>query len=401
MPNSNYLVGIDIGTQSIKTLIVGKGKKEEDLEVVFQLQQESRGVRRGIVISPEEVSALLKEAVNRASQETGHKINSAYVNVDGSHLFGQSSKGLISVSRADQKISNEDVQRVLQAAQTFSLPPNKEIFDTIPRDFIVDGQSGIKDAVGLRGMRLEAEVLVLGGFAPYLENLKEAVLNSEIQISDRVPSPIAAARACLTQKQKELGAALVDIGAGTTGVAVFEEGDLVHFAVLPVGSAHITNDLAIGLKCDVEVAEKIKVEYGACLPGKSRKSEKIEITDGEYLVFSQKQLTDIINPRMVEVFNEINKELKKISREKKLPAGIVLAGGGVKLARIVDLAKKQLKLPVRIGNPQGVSNLNDPAWSTCCGLVLSGADLEGVPEENVLIKGLGSKIKKALRVFLP
>ncbi|MBI4101634.1 MAG: cell division protein FtsA [Candidatus Nealsonbacteria bacterium] len=404
MPNSNYLVGIDIGTQNIKTLIVGKGKKGEDLEAVFQLQQESRGVRRGIVISPEEVSDLLEEVVSRAMQETGYRIGSAYINVDGSHLFGQSSKGLISVSRADQKISEEDVQRVLQAAQTFSLPPNKEIFDTIPRDFSVDGQSGIKDAVGLKGMRLEAEVLVLGGFAPYLENLNQAVLNSEIQISDRIPSPIAASRACLTQKQKELGTALVDVGAGTTGLAVFEEGDLVHFAVLPVGSAHITNDLAIGLKCDVEIAEKIKVEYGACLPGKSRKSEKIEIADGEYLTFSQKQLADIINPRMTEVFNEINKELKKISREKKLPAGIVLAGGGVKLPRIVDLAKKQLKLPVRIGNPQGISSLKDPAWSTCCGLVLSGADQEGIPEDSVLMgsmKGLGSKLKKALRAFLP
>lgn len=405
MSNFNYLVGIDIGTQNIKTLIVRRGKNEDDLEAVFQLQQESRGVRRGIVISPDEVSLLLKEAVNRALQEIGYRISSAYVNVDGSHLFGQSSKGLISVSRADQKISEEDVQRVLQAAQTFSLPPNKEIFETIPRDFSVDGQSGIKDAVGLKGLRLEAEVLVLGGFAPYLENLREAVLDSEIQISDRVPSPLAAARACLTQKQKELGAALVDVGAGTTGLAVFEEGDLVHFAVLPVGSAHITNDLAIGLKCDVEIAEKIKVEYGACLPGKSRKSEKIEIADGEYLSFSQKQLVDIINPRMAEVFNEINKELKKISRDKNLPAGIVLAGGGVKLPRIVDLVKKQLKLPVRIGNPQGITDLNDPAWSTCCGLVLGGIDQEGVLKENALMGPIGSKIKKvlkgALKVFLP
>lgn len=258
MANRHYIVGIDIGTQSIKVLVAGAGKKEDDLEVVFQAQQESRGVRRGVVTNPEEVSGVLKEMANKVLQETGYKIDSAYVNVDGSHLFAQTSKGLISVSRADQKISEEDVQRVLQAAEAISLPPNKEIFDTIPREFIIDGQEGVKEAVGLHGVRLEAEVLVLGGFSPYMENLNQAVLNSEIQIQDRIPSPLAASRACLTRKQKELGVALVDIGAGTTGLAVFEEGDLVHFAVFPVGSAHITNDIAIGLKCDIEIAEKNK-----------------------------------------------------------------------------------------------------------------------------------------------
>lgn len=397
-----FIVGLDIGTQNIKILVVNKkGEGKEDLEIVFQFQQEARGVRKGVVINPEEVSNIIREIINRVVQETRYKIDSVYVNVDGSHLFAQSSKGLISVSRADQKISEEDVQRVLQAAEAISLPSNKEIFEVIPREFIIDGEGGIKEAVGLRGVRLEAEVLVLGGFAPYLENLTQAVLNSEVRILDRIPSPIAAARACLTQKQKELGAALVDIGAGTTGLAVFEEGDLVHFAILPMGSANITNDIAIGLKCDIEIAEKIKIEYGACLPVKSQKREKIELEDGEYLLFSQKQLTDIVNSRISEIFSEVNKELKKISREKLLPSGIVLTGGGTKMPKIVELAKKELRLPSRIGNPQGVLTLRDPAWGTCCGLVLSGADLEKKDEGLDLVKGLGSKIKRMFRVFLP
>lgn len=400
MPNSNYIVGIDIGTQSIKMLVAEKKKKEEDLEAVFQLQQETRGVRRGVVVNPEEVSDIIEEMAGRAAQETGYKINSAYINIDGAHLFAQTSRGLISVSRADQKISQEDVQRVLQAAEAVCLPPpNKEIFDVIPREFIIDSQRGIKDAVGLQGVRLEAEVLVLGGFAPYLENLNQAVLNSGIQIADRIPSALAASRACLTKKQKELGAALVDVGAGTTGLAVYEEGDLVHLAVLPVGSAHITSDIAIGLKCDIEVAERIKVEYGACLPLKSQKKEKIELAEGDFLVFSQKQLVDIINPRISEMFNEIQKELKKISREKKLPAGVILAGGGVKLPRIVDLAKKQLKLPSRIGAPQGIAGLKDPSWSTCSGLVLRGADLKGASGGK--IPDIASKLKKFFKIFIP
>lgn len=401
MLNNNHCVcGVDIGTQTIKVLIA-RTKEGEGLEIISQISQNSEGVRRGVVISPEIISSALQAILFRLKEEQGQKINSVYVNINGSHLFTQLSRGLISVSRADHNISEEDVQRVLQAAEAISLPSNKEIFDSVSQEFVIDGEGGIKEALGLRGVRLEAEVLVLGGFAPYLRNLNEAVLGSDLQISDRIPSCVAAARACLTDKQKELGAAIVDIGAGTTGLAVFQEKDLVHLTVLPMGSSNITSDIAIGLKADVDLAEKIKIEYGSCFSSRSPKKEKIENEEGEILLFSPKQVTDIINYRVSEIFREIYKELKKISREKSLPAGVVITGGGSKLPRILELAKRELKLPVKLGKPQGISGLGDPIWSACAGLVLHGADLEQDSGGMIPVKDWVGKVKKMFKAFIP
>ena len=400
---ANYIAGLDIGSQSIKILVVNQ-VKGGGLEVAFQGQEEAKGVRRGVVISPQEVADILQSIVQKAGQDIGRKINAVNINVGGSHIFVSPSRGLISVSRADRKISEEDVRRVLQAAQDFSLPPNKEIFDTVPREFIIDGEKGIKEAVGLEGLRLEADVLVMGGFTPYLENLNQAVLGADLDISNRLSSPVASALACLSEKQKELGVALVDIGAGTTGLAVFEEGDLLHLAILPIGSGHITNDIAIGLKTDIEVAERIKIDYGTCSSPKSQKREKIDLDDGEALVFSQKQLVNIIIPRITQIFGEVHKELKKISMEKSLPSGIVLTGGGAKMPGIKELAKKELKLPVRIGCPQGIANFKDPSWSVCAGLVLNSADWEkknGILDSSGILDPVKKTFRKLFKMFLP
>lgn len=402
MPSSRYIAALDIGTHTIKALVVSQ-KNGDDLEVVFQAQRESKGVRRGIVVKPEDVSYILRDIFNQLKAELNKKIDSFYVNIDGSHLFCQPSHGLISVSRADHKISKEDVNRVLQEAQVVSLPPLKEIFDIVPQEFIIDGEKGIKEAQGLQGLRLEADILAIGGFAPYLKNHTQAILNSDLQILDRVPSPIAAAGACLTEKQKELGAAIIDMGAGTSGLAVFKEGDLIHLAILPMGSANITEDIAVGFKTEMDLAERIKLEYGSCQAVKNKRMEKIKVEGEEPLVFSQKQLLGIIVPRVSEIFGEINRHLKGISKEKSLPGGVVLTGGGAKLPKIVDLAKKEFKLPVRIGKPQGILNLDDPIWSVSWGLILSGLNLEDGEGESVpgIQEGIGDKIKKIFKMFIP
>jgi len=406
MAKPSIITGLDIGTSTIKILVVEKKPKESELEVIFLAQEAAAGVRKGVVIGVEEVSDILAGFLEKIRRDNGLKIDSVFLNINGGHIFSVSSHGTVAVSRADQKISEEDIERVFQAAQTFSLPSNKEIFDVSPKEFIVDGQGGIKEVLGLKGVRLEADVLALGGFSPYLKNLTEATLNSDLQILDRVPSPIASARSVLTPRQKELGVALVDIGAGTTGLVVFEEGDLIHLVILPIGSANITNDIAIGLKTDIDIAERIKIEYGSCsLRGNnkksvSRKKEKIEIGEDSPLVFSQKQLTNIIEPRVSEIFSQIYKELKKIGKEKLLPAGVVLTGGGAKLPKIAELAKKELKLPVKIGKPQGISSLDDPALAVCGGLVLLGTDsAEGKTFE--FGEGIGTKIKKIFKIFIP
>jgi cell division protein FtsA len=400
MARSSIICGLDIGSQNIKTLVAKR--EAEGLTILNYQEIPSSGVRKGVVIYPEGVSQILRENFSKISQEN-QKIDSLYLNISGAHLFSAPSRGSIAVSRADQKISEEDINRVLSAAQTFSLPSLKEIFDVVPREFIVDGEKGIKEPLGLKGVRLEAEVLTLGGFSPYLKNLTQAVLDSGLQILDRTPSAVASGRACLTEKQKELGVAILDIGAGTSDLAVFEEGDLIHLAVLPIGSANITNDIAIGLKTDIEIAERIKIEFGSCLLKNGQKKEKIELEDQDTLIFSPKELTNIVRARISEVFREINKELKKISKEKFLPAGIVLTGGGAKLPGIVELAKKEFRLPTRLGRPKGIAELeNDPSLATVCGLVLLGQDLEGeTGRPSFSASGIGSKLKKIFKIFIP
>ncbi len=400
MAKPSTICGLDVGTQNIKILIAKR--EPEELSAFNYQEAPSFGIRRGVVIHPEGVSQILRENFLKISQEN-KKIDSLYLGISGAHLFSMPSRGTIAVSRADQRISEEDVKRVLDAAQTFSLPPTKEIFNVIPQEFIVDGEKGVKEPEGLKGVRLEVEVLALGGFSPYLKNLTQAILDSGLQILDMTPSAIASGRACLTEKQKELGVAILDIGAGTSDLAVFEEGDLIHLAVLPIGSANITNDIAIGFKTDIEIAERIKIELGSCFLKSGSKKEKIELEGQEALVFSPKELTNIIGARISEIFREVNKELKKISKEKFLPAGIVLTGGGAKLPGIAELAKKEFRLPTRLGKPKGIADLeSDPSLSTVCGLVLLGQDLEektGKPPFSA--GGIGAKLKRIFKIFIP
>jgi cell division protein FtsA len=393
--------GLDIGSSTIKILICRKGNFS-NFEILGLATVPSFGVRRGVVVDINQVAKLISACKEKVEEISQTKVEKAVVNVGGSHIFLTPSRGVVAVSRADQKISNEDVERVLQAAQTFSLPLNKEILDVFPKEFIVDEERGIKEVVGMSGVRLEVEILALGAFSPYLKNLIEAVLNSGIQIEDLVCSPLASARSVLSPQEMELGVALIDIGGGTTGLSVFEEGSLLHLAIFPVGSAHITNDIAIVLKSDIDTAERIKKEYGTLLYRGQDKKEKIEILGQDSpLVFSSRLLARVIEARVSEIFDLIQKELKKISRAGLLPAGVVICGGGAKLPKIVDFAKKELKLPARIGLPTQISGLEeDPSLALVSGLVLQAADLEE-KELSLFGRGLSLKLKKIFKTFLP
>jgi cell division protein FtsA len=395
------ITGLDIGTATIKILVCQKKPKKSQLEVLAQIKEISSGIRKGIIIDPKEVSKIIQSILKKAQDISKEKIKSVLVNVGGAHIFFANSHGLISVSRADQKISQEDIERVLQAAQTFSFPKNIEILSVIPREFIIDGQKGIKEPLGLKGVRLEVEASILGGFSPYLKNLTKAVLDSGLQIDDLILNPLASAQAVLTPREKEKGVLLLDIGTGTTGLVVFEEDELVYTTIFPIGSAHITNDIAVGLKCDLDTAEEIKLEYGALFFKGPDKKKKIETVEGETLIFSPKMLSRIIEARVKEIFEVVNKELKKINRQGKLPAGVVLTGGGAKLPRIKELAKKELRLYCRIGFPRGFSpSLEDPELATVAGLVLMGSETE-FEKSSSFFGGMISKLKKFFKIFLP
>ena len=404
MAKDNLIAGLDIGTGYIKLLVVKQKDDGSGFEVISQLKEPSFGVRKGVVVDPEKVSRIIQILLSKAREETGKRIGAVFTNIGGSHLFCASSKGMVAVSRADQRVTEMDINRVLDSAKTVSLPLNNEILEVFPREYIVDNEKGIKEALGMQGGRLEVETVILAAFSPYINNLTQAVLSSDLHVLDVVPSSIASAAAVLSPRQKELGAAVLDIGAGTSEIAVFEEGDLIHLAVFPIGSSNITNDIAIGLKTDVDTAEAIKIDKGTCFFRGSDKKEKIELEEEEPLVFSQKMLARIIEARVSEIFGEVQKELKKIQKQGMLPAGITLTGGGSRIPRIVDLAKKELKLPCRIGKPDCFYGLDDElSFATTCGLIMKATNIKGreTKKENWVPRGFGEKVKKILKIFIP
>ena len=406
--------GLDVGTNTIKALVAQK--RGAEWETLSYIQIPSFGLRRGAVVNVEETAKNIQLLISGIEKDIARKTNSVFVNIGGSHLYTIPSDGLISVSRADHIISQEDIERVLQATRAINIPLNEEILDVFPREFIIDEQKGIKQPLGLVGVRLAAKVILLCYFQSYFVNLTQAVLNAKLQIDDVVPSPLAAARSVLTPQQKEIGVALIDIGSATTSLAVFDEGDLIHFAVFPLGSANITNDIAIGLRTEVAIAEDIKKQYGSCIfaknnmPAGEKKEQarkKIEVFDKSYPVsFTKKNLVDIIGPRVSEILDLMQKELKKIGRQELLPGGIVLTGGGAKLPRIRELAQHQLKLPCKIGVPRGVAGIDqDPALATVAGLVLVSSDSDASRREGLFglgfTKWISSKFKRIFRVFIP
>lgn len=417
-----YIINaLDIGTSSIKLLSVAKKQGEEGFEIIGRAEEPSFGVRKGVVTDPQRVAEIISLLVNRVEKDTGNRIEGVFASVGGGHISTLASRGLVSVSRADRKISEEDIKRVEQAAITFPLPCNKEILTTFPREYIVDGEGGIKDALGMEGVRLETEMLILCGFTPYLRNSDRTFASAGIHLLNLSPDILASSKAVLTAKEKELGVCVLDIGAGTTGMSIFEEGVLVYAAVFPVGSGHITNDIAVCLKTDIDTAEKIKIEFGGLRKiapvekGRKKKTtltndeKKITIDGEEPLVFPVKLLSDIIEARISDIFELCSKELKNINKYGQLPCGVVLTGGGAKIPGIRDLAKKELELPCRIGSPIGINAPgDDPSLATVCGLALEGAYMEEYENGGHLAKrgdGLGGRMKKILskvfRSFIP
>ncbi len=400
MPRPKIITAIDLGTSSIKVLSVSKTKGKEGFEVLALREFPSSGIRKGIVNDTQKASNSISFALKEVEREIGREIRDVIASVGGKHIFSFSSKGLVSVSRADQKISESDIIRVLENAKTFPLDSNKEILEVFPREFIVDGAKGIKDVLGMKGVRLEVEVLAVCGFSPYLKNTSQSIIDAGVsEVKDLIPTAIAGSRAILTSQEKELGVVFIDIGAETTSVAVYEEGELIHIAVFPVGSDSIRNDIAICLKVDINTAERIKLEFGFS-GERSKKEKKIMIEGDEPIFFTEKSINQIIEARILEIFNLTNKELEKIERKGKLPAGAVLCGGGAKLPKIKDFAKKELKISCRVGYPQEHSFYdNDPSLAVVWGLILSEEDLE--KETIASSSGLGNFFKKFLRSFLP
>lgn len=404
MSKHNIVNAIDIGTSSIKLLIGTKEKNSSEITILAKEEVPySVGVRKSEIYNPQKIAEILSELKEKIQKSKGFKIKKAVVNIGGPHLFSMKSKGLVSVSRADQKISKEDIERVIQASQAVSLPSNKEILDVVPQEFVIDEEGGIKKPLGLQGIRLEAKVLLICLFSPVLENLEIALAEAEIEVEDIVPSPLASARAVLTPEQKEIGVAVVDIGAGTTSLSVFKEGNLIEIAVFPLGAANITNDIAIGLRTEITTAERVKREFGSFINSPSRKKikkGKAEISKKD-ISLSPSFLRKIIRFRVSEILFETSRALKRVSKEINLPAGVILTGQGALLPGLVEFSKQKFELPCHLSGAKGINGAEEVKFSGCAGLLLSGFDLRENQDIRISREGLKEKIKKLFRIFLP
>ena len=372
-------IGIDVGSSEVVAIVGHRGEDEMHPNIIGLGVQENSGLRKGIVTDVEETVAAITGALDKAERMAGVPIEGAYVCINGEHIQAANTKGLISI--AHQEISSDDIIRVIESAQTVALPANREIIHVIPRTFIVDGQDGIRDPIGMSGTRLEVDAHVITGSSPFIRNLQKTVEQAGVSISNFVLAPLAASKAVLSKKQKELGVVVIDIGAGTTGMVVFDEGDICHSAVLPIGSGHLTSDIAIGLRTSLDVAEKVKIEYGMATSVLLSDKDIVDLSrfdKSEDQQISRRYIAEIIEARLMEIFMMIKTELRKVGKDGMLPAGAVLVGGGAKLPGIVDFAKDHLGLPAQIGFPielRGVvDRLDDPRFVTAIGLVLWGMD---------------------------
>lgn len=376
------LVGLDVGSTAVRVAvghIVMTGEKPE-LQIVGAAEVASEGVHRGVVTSIEDTVASISACVDRAERMVGTPLQKAWVGISGSHILVEQSKGVVAVSKSNGEISEEDVERAVEAARTVATPLNYEILHVIPKNYTVDGQIGVKDPIGMTGVRLEVDTQMIQGLSTHIKNLTKAVYRTGLDINDVILSILATASAVATERQKELGVAVVNIGGATTSVVVYEDGDILDTAILPIGSEHITADLAIGLRTSIEVAERLKLQYGTSLVKEVAKDDRIDLCDlgaPEKELIDRRYVAEIIEARAEEILEKIDKVFKKVGKSGRLPAGVILTGGGAKLNGLVETSKDVLRLPVTVGYPLNITSstdkVNDLAFTTAIGLVRWGA----------------------------
>lgn len=371
--SSRYAVGLDIGTTYVRAVVGHVDGPDTKPTIIGVGVEPNNGMRKGTVVNLVSTAQAVDKALEAAERMSGHQINEATVSVNGSHVVGMSSKGVIAVGH---EITDVDLDRVEEAATVVQLPANREILEVTPRSYQLDGQDNIKDPIGMTGVRLEVDAHVITALGPHLKNLAKACEMTETHINQRVLSGLAATRAVVTEQQTENGVVLIDIGGTTTNIIVFEEGDLQHIAVLPVGSVNITNDLAIGLKTDLDVAEKVKVDHAVAVATAHKNSSKKAVVKVDKVSheFDIEDIDMIVDARLEEIFELVQKELSSIGRASKLPGGVVLTGAGSLMPGIADYAKNALQLSARVGAPSGyggvAEQIESPAFATAVGLML-------------------------------
>jgi cell division protein FtsA len=415
MAKDKVLCTVDIGSSKVATLIASIGE-DERLHLIGVSAVASRGVKKGQVVDIEDAVASITESVEAAERMAGYSISSVYVTVGGPQIESTNSHAVVAIAKPDGEIEENDVLRVNDAARAVTLPASKEILHVIPRMFTVDGQEGIRDPIGMTGVRLETDTHIVTASTTAMKNLVKCMGLVGINVEELVFSGIAASHACLTETEKELGVILVDIGGETTDIVIFVDGAIAHSAVIPIGARHITSDLAVGLRVSLEAAEKIKVHLGkaAKIPtfpeaevtkGSKAKDELIDVKSlgiAEEIKMSKKTVTDsIIRPRVREIFELIGKEIKRSGFATQTPSGLVIVGGGASTVGLLEQAKYVLGYPARIGRPEGLTGLTEeiesPSFAAAAGLILYGAKSGVTGSFSMPVLGKGLPVKEIVQ----
>ncbi|GAC1400167.1 MAG: cell division protein FtsA [Chloroflexota bacterium] len=375
MSRDHVIVALDIGTTKICTLIA-EVDQHRQINVVGVGVSASRGMKKGVVVDIDEAAKAIARSVAKCERLSGYSIESAYVGITGSHISSVNQRGVVAVSPNADEITSQDVGRAMEAARVTAIAHDREIIHVLPRGYILDGQDGVKDPVGMAGRRLEAEMhIVTGGITP-IHNLVRCVSRAQLQIDDLILQPLASSEAVLRPAEKESGVAVVDIGGGTSDIAIFSDGEICHTGALNVAGSHITRDIAYGLSAPLDVAEQVKIQYGGALTSEVDPSDTLEMrtydTDEGELV-ARRLLVEIIESRVQEILSLVQSEISRAGFERYLPAGVTLVGGTAELPDIAALGRDVLGLPVRVGIPSGAIGLTDtimrPAYATTIGLL--------------------------------
>ena len=372
----NIIVGLDIGTTKI-CAIVGN-VTDEGIDIVGIGTSPSRGLRKGVVINIESTVASIRKAVEEAELMAGCEIKSVYAGIAGGHIKGFNSQGIIAIK--NREVSTDDVKRVIDAAKAIAIPMDREVIHILPQEFIIDDQDGIREPLGMSGVRLEARVHIVTGAVASAQNIIKSCNRAGLDVADIVLEQLASAEAVLSAEEKELGVALIDIGGGTTDIAIFIDGAIKHTAVLALGGNQMTSDIAVGLRTPMAEAEKIKQKYGCCLSSLVGKDETIEVPSvggRKPRVLSRQLLAEILEPRVQEIFDLVNREIVKSGYEDAIASGVVITGGSTILEGMPELAEQVFNLPVRRGVPSNIGGLTDvvnsPVYATGVGLVVYGS----------------------------
>lgn len=420
MPQNRIITAIDVGTEKCATLIASHDLDTNSLRIMGVSVVPSRGMKKSQIIDLEKVLETITESLDGAERMAGLDVKGAYISVGGQHIASQNSKGVVAVASPDQEIVPEDVDRVIEAARAISLAGDSEIVHVIPKAFKVDSQDGIKDPVGMTGVRLESEAHIITGMNTAMRNMEKCIVDLGLSVERFVFSGLASSEVVLTETEKELGVAVLDIGAGVSSICVYVDGSIEYSGSLPVGARYISLDIAQGCKVSLEVAEKIKLSLSedsfhtlAPLPGESKqefskrrkKADELKLSDfvgpeSDEILSKRFIVETIMMPRIQEIFELFTKEMKERSLFKSIPAGVVISGGGAQTIKIVDIAKRQLNLPVRIGHPENfdglISDIQKPSFATSVGLLVYGKKQGGSPTQSSfslgsLFSGFGGK----------